>query len=295
MKAELGRVLTAMVTPFTEDLKVNYDEAQRLASYLIESGSDGIVVSGTTGESPTINYEEKLELYKAVKEAVKDKGTVIAGTGDNCTQDSIEFTRAAERIGVDAAMLVTPYYNKPPQQGLYQHFQTIANYTSLPVILYNIPSRSVVNIDAETTIALSEIENIVAVKEASGNLEQIAKIISQTPPDFAVYSGDDSATYPILALGGKGVISVASHIIGKEIKNLVVAGQNNQWEEALKLHHRLLPLFEALFITTNPIMVKAALNLKGFNVGGLRLPLIEATEAQKQKLKKIMEKFGIIS
>ncbi|MDO8885439.1 4-hydroxy-tetrahydrodipicolinate synthase [Candidatus Oleimmundimicrobium sp.] len=289
-----GEVLTAMVTPFKEDLSVDYARAQELASYLINNGSDGVVVSGTTGESPTLSDDEKVNLYKVVKEVVGGKGSVIAGTGYNSTKESIDLTKKAESIGVDGCMLVTPYYNKPPQKGLYNHFKMVAESTSLPVILYNVPGRTARNLEADTVIALSEVPNIVGVKEASGNFEQIAKIKSKTPEDFFLYSGEDSATYPVLALGGCGVISVASHLVGKEIKKMVSCLKNGNYKESLKIHLRLLPLFDVLFLTTNPIMVKAGVKLKGIDVGGLRPPMIDADDEQISKLKKIMEKLEVL-
>ncbi|MDI6891563.1 MAG: 4-hydroxy-tetrahydrodipicolinate synthase [Actinomycetota bacterium] len=291
---DFGEVLTAMVTPFNPDLSANYDRAQELAVYLIENGSNGVVVSGTTGESPTLTPDEKIELFKLVKEAVGNKGKIIAGTGYNCTSESIELTRRAEKVGVDGCMLVGPYYNKPPQEGLYQHFQMIAESTSLPVIIYNVPSRTACNIEAETVIRLSAVENIVAVKEASGNLDQVSKISTRTPDNFRIYSGDDSLTLPILAIGGDGVISVASHVAGKEIKEMVRSYKEGNIEKACEIHLTLSPLFEALFMTTNPIMVKSAVKLKGIDVGGLRLPLVDATRDQIEKLEKVMRDTGVL-
>ncbi|MDI6689027.1 MAG: 4-hydroxy-tetrahydrodipicolinate synthase [Actinomycetota bacterium] len=291
---EFGSVLTAMVTPFKGDLTLDYDRAQELATYLIENGSDGLVISGTTGESPTLTADEKVQLFKVIKEAIGNKGTVIAGTGSYCTAESIELTKRAEKVGVDGSMLVTPYYNKPPQEGLYNHFKTIAESTSLPIILYNVPSRTAQNLEASTTIALSKVHNIVGIKEAGGNLAQIAKIVSETPDDFLVYSGDDGLTLPIIALGGVGVISVASHIAGREIQQMIKAYKKGNTQEALELHLRLLPLFKALFMTTNPIMVKAAVKLKGIDVGAPRPPLIEANREQISKLKKIMRDAKVV-
>ncbi len=289
-----GEVLTAMVTPFKEDLSVDYDRAQELASYLIDNGSDGIVVTGTTGESPTLSDDEKVNLYQAVKEAVEGKGSVIAGTGYNCTRESIQLTKRAENVGVDGCMLVTPYYNKPPQKGLYNHFKTIAESTSLPTILYNVPSRTARNLEADTVIALSEVPNIVGVKEAGGNFEQVAKIINKTPENFLLYSGDDAITYPILALGGDGVISVASHIAGREIKKMVSFYKSGNVKDSLGIHMRLLPFFKSLFLTTNPIMVKAGVKLMGIEVGELRPPMVSATEEQVLKLKKAMDELGLL-
>lgn len=291
----LGSLLTAMVTPFKPDLSVDYDTARKLALYLLDEGSDGIVVSGTTGESPTLDFEEKLELFKVIKEAVGDNGSVVAGTGSYCTNESIELTQAAEAIGVDACMLVTPYYNKPPQDGLYQHFKKIADSTSLPVILYNVPSRTASNLDSSTTIALSKVSNIIAVKEASGSTEQVAKIVGGTSNGFLVYSGDDEFTLPLLALGGDGVISVAAHVAGRMIKQLVQAFLEGDEKKALEIHLQLLPLFKALFMTSNPIMVKTALRIKGFDVGGLRLPLIESTKEQEEALRQVMVKSRLLA
>jgi len=216
---ELGRLLTAMVTPFNEGGAVDYEQGKKLALALLESGSDGVVVVGTTGESPTLIRAEELRLFREVKSAVGDRGAVIAGTGSNSTAEALETTKEAEKIGVDACLLVVPYYNKPTQEGLYEHYKTVAQSTSLPCILYNVPSRTVVNLSADTTIKLSRIDNIIGVKEASGNFEQISRIISNTDDDFFVWSGNDSDTLPMLALGGYGVISVASHLVGNQISN----------------------------------------------------------------------------
>lgn len=291
-----GPVLTAMVTPFDEALQVDYGAAARLAQYLTEQGSDGLVVCGTTGESPTLTFEEKVQMFRVVKEAVGDRAHVIAGTGNYCTAESIELTRAAEEIGVDGVMLVCPYYNKPPQRGLIEHFTAIARATRLPVILYNVPSRTSRNIEAQTTIALAQVENIVAVKEASGDLEQITQIAAHTPKDFLVYSGDDSMTLPLLAVGGYGIVSVASHVAGKEIQEMVSAFQAGDVRRAAALHQRLMPLFKVLFIpsSVNPAPVKAALNLMGQRVGGLRLPLVPLNEEETARVRGVLENLGLI-
>ncbi len=291
---ELGSVLTAMVTPFKNDFSVNYEVAQELAEHLINHGSDGLVISGTTGESPVLSFEEKIALFKAVKEAVGGRAKVIAGTGTYSTSEAVELTKEAEKVGVDACMLVVPYYNKPPQEGLYQHFKTVAENTSLPIILYNVPTRTARNLEAETTIRLAQIDNIVAIKEASGNLIQIAKIIKETSPAFKVYSGEDSHTFSILTLGGDGVISVASHIAGEEIKEMVNAGKSGDLEKARSLHFDLLPLFKVLFITTNPIMVKAAVRLKGIEVGPVRLPLVEPSQVELEKLETVLKGLSLL-
>jgi 4-hydroxy-tetrahydrodipicolinate synthase len=290
----LGSLFTAMVTPFNDDFTINYSEAQRLARYLVENGSDGVVVSGTTGEAPTLSKEEKVSLFKAVKEAVGEKGKVIAGTGSYSTEDTLKLTKEAERVGVDAVLVVVPYYNKPPQKGLFAHFKKVAESTSLPVILYNVPSRTAVNLDAETTVNLSRVNNIMGIKEASGNLAQVAYIISHAESGFFVYSGDDSFTFPLLSLGGDGVISVASHLVGREMKEMIEKVKRGEVEEARKIHLRLLPLFKKLFLTTNPIMIKKAMQLVGFKVGAPRLPLIEASEKETEALKETLRSLGLI-
>lgn len=292
--ARFGKVLTAMVTPFTPDLQVNYQVAEELAVRLIESGSDGIVVAGTTGESPTLTKKEKITLFKTVVEAVKGKGTVIAGTGSYDTNESIELTREAERTGVDGVMLVAPYYNKPSQEGLYQHFRTIAQETSLPIILYNIPGRTGVNLAVDTLMKLTEIDNIAAVKEASGNLGQVSEICEKVPADFLVYSGDDALTLPVMSVGGVGIISVAAHIVGLKIQEMVTAFGNGDREKAIRINAEIGSLNRALFINTNPIMVKAACNLLGIRVGGLRLPMVEASSKETGMMKEVLSKLGYI-
>jgi len=272
-KNKLGRLLTAMVTPFNVQGEVNYQQARRLALALLDSGSDGVVVSGTTGECATLNREEKLRLFAETKSALGKRGTVIAGTGSYNTKESQELTKEAEETGVDACLLVVPYYNRPTQQGLCEHFKAIAQSTTLPCILYNVPSRTVTNLAADTVIKLSQIDNIVGVKEASTNLGQIAEIIQGTKEDFLVYSGNDSDAFPILALGGYGVISVASHLVGIQIRDMIQKFLNGSLQEAAKIHLHLLPLVNALFIVSNPIPVKWALNYLGFSVGKPRLPI----------------------
>ncbi len=289
----IGRLLTAMVTPFDEKGEVDYEQAKRLALALLNSASDGLVVVGTTGESPTLIREEEYRLFTEVKSAVGERGAVIAGTGSNSTAEALKATKEAERIGVDACLLVVPYYNKPTQEGLYQHFKTIAQSTSLPCILYNVPSRTVTSLTAETVIKLSQIDNIIGLKEASGNLEQISKIISGTKDDFLVWSGNDSDTLPILALGGYGVISVASHLVGKQIKEMIDSFVNGNIEAAAAIHRHLLPLVNALFIVSNPIPVKSALNHIGFRVGKPRLPLTEPDEKSATLIKDTLKEYHI--
>jgi len=290
---KLGRLLTAMVTPFNEEGKVDYEQAKRLALALINSGSEGLLLAGTTGESPTLVRAEEFRLFSEVKSAIGKRGTIVAGTGSNNTAEALEATKEAERIGVDACLLVVPYYNKPTQEGLYQHFKTIAQSTSLPCILYNVPSRTVTNLSADTTIKLSQIDNIIGVKEASGNLGQIAKIISNTRDDFLVYSGNDGDTFPIMVLGGYGVISVASHLVGNQLKEMIDNITNGEIDKASSIHHRLLPLINALFILSNPIPLKYALNYIGFNVGKLRLPLTEPDEKSATLIKETLKNHRI--
>jgi 4-hydroxy-tetrahydrodipicolinate synthase len=290
---KLGRLLTAMVTPFDEEGKLNYEQAQRLALALLDSGSDGVLVVGTTGESPTLLREEELRLFTEIKAAVGQRGAVVAGTGSNSTAEAVATTRGAEQIGVDACLLVVPYYNKPTQDGLYLHYKTIAESTSLPCILYNVPSRTVTNLSADTVIKLSQIDNIIGVKEASGNLEQIAKIIGGTRDDFLVWSGNDGDTLPILALGGYGVISVASNLIGKQIKEMVDDFVSGRTDKAAEIHRRLLPLVNALFIVSNPIPVKYALNHIGFRVGKPRPPLTEPDEKSAAIIRDTLKNYHI--
>ena len=289
-----GRILTAMVTPFHDDRSVNYGAAADLAKYLIANGSDGLVVTGSTGEAATLSNEEKLKLYSTVLDAVGDKATVIAGTGSNDTRLSIELTQAAEKLGVHGAMLVGPYYNKPPQEGFYQHFKAIAESTDLPLIIYNVPGRTASNILPATVARLAEIKNIVAIKEASGNLEQVSEIIRITPKEFVLYSGDDSLTLPVLAVGGVGVISVAAHIVGNLMQKMIAAFINKDISKAQEIQAELLPFFRMMFITTNPIPVKTAVNLLGLNGGAFRLPLIPPTASELEQVKNIMEKMRII-
>ncbi|WP_347490890.1 4-hydroxy-tetrahydrodipicolinate synthase [Desulfoscipio sp. XC116] len=288
MGIDFGRVLTAMVTPLKKDLTIDFDQVKKLARHLVQSGSDGLVVSGTTGESPTLTKEEKVELFRVVVEEVGGDAVVIAGTGSNNTSASIELTQAAEKVGVDAVMLVGPYYNKPSQEGLYQHFSTIAQSTNLPVILYNVPGRTAVNILSQTVVRLSAIDNIVAIKEASGNLDQVSELRRSLPDHFAIYCGDDSLTLPILSLGGRGVISVASHIIGQRIQEMVNAYTSGNVTMATKIHCSIFPVFKGMFVTSNPVPVKAALNMLGWQVGPPRLPLVEASQEEKEAIKKVL-------
>lgn len=294
MVNDFGRVITAMITPFNKDMAVDYNVARKLARYLTESGSDGLVVCGTTGESPTLTKEEKLELFRVVVEEVGGKAVVIAGTGGNNTASSIELTQAAQKLGADGVMLVCPYYNRPSQEGLYQHFKAVASSTHLPVLLYNVPGRTGVNMLPATVARLAEISNIIAIKEAAGNIDQASELCRLLPDSFAVYSGDDSFTLPMLALGAKGVVSVASHVAGPRMQQMVNAFTTGNTTLAAQIHLELMPVFKGLFITTNPVPVKAAMHLLGWQVGIPRLPLVEATAAEKETIKGILAELKLL-
>ncbi|MDZ5473423.1 4-hydroxy-tetrahydrodipicolinate synthase [Bacillus sp. 31A1R] len=284
-----GRVSTAMVTPFDHKGHIDFSKTTQLVNHLIENGTDSIVVAGTTGESPTLTKEEKIALFKHVVKVVDKRIPVIAGTGSNNTYESIELTKKAEELGVDAVMLVAPYYNKPNQEGLYQHFKTIAENTSLPVMIYNIPGRSVVNILPETVVRLSKVSNIVAVKEASGDLNAMTTILANTDEEFLLYCGDDGLTLPALAIGGAGIVSVASHVIGNEMQEMVQAFLNGENAKAAKIHQKLLPVMEGLFKAPSPAPVKTALQLKGMDVGSVRLPLVPLTEQERTTLAELLK------
>lgn len=290
-----GRVLTAMVTPFDGAGAVDYGRAAVLAKRLADAGSDGLVVAGTTGESPTLTDEEKIRLVRTVKEAVGVRAVVVAGTGTNDTRHSIHLTTEAGRAGADGFLLVNPYYNRPSQDGLHAHFKAIAESTDKPCMLYNIPGRTGVNCAPDTIAALAEIPNIVAVKEASGSLDQASEIRRKTPAAFDIYSGDDSLTLPILAVGGRGIVSVASHLVGPDIQEMVRAYERGEGRKALQIHLRLFPLFKVLFITTNPVPVKAALNLSGFQVGRPRLPLVDATAKEKEQIQTVLRDLALVA
>lgn len=285
---DFGRVLTAMVTPFDKQGDVDYDTMTRLIEHLLNNGTEGLIITGTTGESPTLNDEEKISIYKHVVKIVNERIPVIAGTGTYNTLHSIELTKEAEHAGVDGIMLVTPYYNKPNQHGLYEHFATIAKATKLPIMLYDIPSRSGINLETETIVELSHIPNIVSLKDASGNLSHTATVIHSTSDEFTVYSGDDEMTLPILSIGGHGVVSVASHIIGREISEMIEAFITGDVEVAAQMHRSLLPVMTGLFLAPSPVPVKTALNIKGIHVGGVRQPLLQLSEVEKQQLKQLL-------
>lgn len=287
----IGHISTAMVTPFQADGSIDYVATEKLIEHLLLTGTDSLVVCGTTGESPTLSTEEKLELIQFVVEKTSGRVPVIAGTGGNNTAASIELSQKVEALGVDALMIVTPYYNKPNQRGMIAHFEAIANATTLPIVVYNIPGRSVVNLEPESIIALSKIPSIQLVKEASGNLDQMTKILANTTDDFLVYSGDDSLTLPLLAIGGAGIISVASHVIGQDMQEMIQAFHNGNHKEAAQIHQRIVPVIKGLFEHPNPIVVKYALSKIGVEVGTLRLPLVEMTEAEKQVFDNIWDEY----
>lgn len=278
-----GRLITALFTPFTKENEIDWPCLEANIERLIEDGNDAIVVSGTTGESPTLTQSEKLELYRFAKEKANGRIKVIAGTGSNNTIQSLELTKKAEEIGVDGVMLVAPYYNKPSQEGLYQHFKTIAESTSLPVMLYNVPGRTSVNMTDETMARLAQLDNVVAIKEASGDLDQIARLIAAIPDEVAVYSGDDGLTLPILSIGGAGVVSVASHLVSREMKEMMDAYFSGDVKKAQELHIRLLPVFHGVFVTTSPAPLKYAMSQKGWSKPYVRLPIVELTEEEKIK------------
>ncbi len=290
----LGKVLTAMVTPFKADLSVDWKRAEELADFLVKNGSDGLVLHGTTGESPTLTHDEEYELYKVVKKALSGRCKIVAGTGSNSTETTIKSTKRAEEIGVDGVMVVVPYYNKPSQEGLYQHFKAVAENTSLPIIIYNIPGRTGINMTPETTARISALKNIIGLKDAAGSLDQTSATRQLCPKDFTIWSGDDSLTLPMMSVGAVGIISVASHIVGKEIAQMVAAYQAGDTKKAQEIHLKLLPIFKVLFITSNPSPVKYALELIGQPVGKPRLPLVEPSSGEKERIRKVLKDMGLV-
>lgn len=295
VEPRFGRMIPAMVTPFDENRELDLKQARALARRLVDGGSDALVINGTTGESPTVFYPQKIKLFEAVVSEVGGEVPIIANVGDNCTADTVDFAQDVQKLGVDGFLLVVPYYNKPPQEGLYQHFKTIGESVDLPCLLYNIPGRCVVNMTAETTLRLAhDVENIVGIKEASGDLDQVAAIVKDAPAGFDVYSGDDSLTYDIMKLGGVGVISTAGNVAPDRMKEITTLCAQGNFEEAKKAHDAFLPFMDELFITANPIMVKEALNLIGFPVGGVRLPLVDATPEQSAELAQVMKEVGVL-
>jgi 4-hydroxy-tetrahydrodipicolinate synthase len=284
-----------MITPFGEDGSVNYEVAEKLAAHLADNGSDSLVVCGTTGESPTLTWDEEYELFQVVQKAVAGKAKVIAGTGSNSTEEAISATQKAAKLGLDGSLQVVPYYNKPPQSGLHQHFQAIAkSCPDFPLMLYNVPSRTGQNLLPETVARLAEIPNIVAIKEASGDFDQASQLRRLTPPEFAIYSGDDSFTLAMLAVGGTGIVSVASHLVGIEMQQMIQAFEVGKTTVAREIHLKLFPLFKVLFCTANPIPLKAALELQGWKVGSPRSPLCELPPELKQKLEAVLIELSLI-
>jgi 4-hydroxy-tetrahydrodipicolinate synthase len=290
---QLGRLLTAMVTPFNKEGAVDYEQAKKLALALVGSGSDGVVLAATTGESPTLVREEEARLFTEVKSALAGRGTIIAYTGSNSTAEAVAATKTAEKIGVDACLSVVPYYNKPTQEGIYQHFKTVAESTSLPIIMYNIPGRVVIKMSLETMVRLSRIDNIVGVKEASGDMSLVAQTLDNAGKDFLIWSGNDNDTFHIMALGGYGTIGVATHLLGKQIKQMMDNILSGKIAEAAAIHRHLLPLVNALFIEPNPAPLKYALNNLGFKVGKPRLPLVEPNEQSAKIIRDTLKKYKI--
>ena len=290
---EIGRLLTAMITPFGEGGEVDYKQARKLARGLINSGSDGLVIGGTTGESPSMSTEEKIRLFAEVKEEVGNEASVIAGTTDNYHRGSLDLSIEAEKVGVDGLLLTVPAYNKPPQEGLYQPFKAISEATSLPGLLYNVPTRTSLNMTAETTLRLAEIDSITGVKEASSDPVQIAQIADGAPDGFKVWSGNDDETFSVMCVGGFGIVSVAGNIIGDQIKAMMGMILEGDIKGAAEEHLRMLQIFKALFWVTNPIPIKYAVNRAGFDAGSPRLPMVEPDDAFKAKFDPVMDSYDI--
>jgi 4-hydroxy-tetrahydrodipicolinate synthase len=294
MAGRFGSVVTAMVTPFREDHGVDLGTAQDLASWLIANGSDAIVVAGSTGESPTLTYKEKSNLFRAVGDAIRGKGKLICGAGTYSTAETLELTQAAEDAGADGLLVVTPYYNKPPQRGLIAHFERVADATELPIIAYNVPGRTATRIEHETLLRLAEKPNIVAVKDSTGDFQGVSKLIAQAPDGFEVYSGDDWATFGYVCLGAVGIVSVASHLVGPQIRQMIELIETGDVPAARKIHEDLSPLFNALFVTSNPIPLKAALEMVGRPAGDPRLPLVPATAEERDRVRRALEDAGLL-
>jgi 4-hydroxy-tetrahydrodipicolinate synthase len=293
MTTSLGTIITAMVTPFTADLEVDHDRLAALADRLLADGTDGLVVAGTTGESPTLTDAEKIAMFPTVRQAVDGRAPVIAGTGSNDTRHSVELTRAAEKCGVDAVLVVTPYYNKPPERGLIAHFRAVAAATALPLIVYNIPGRSGVNLTPEALAILNEVDNIVAVKQANPDLTELRRL--REICDLGIYAGNDDMLLEVVSSGGLGGICVASHGVGPRLAEMVRLARAGDAEGAAAIHAELQGLFKALFVTANPIPVKRALHLAGFDVGGLRLPLVEATPEESDIVAAELGRLGLLA
>ncbi len=294
MVGRFGAVVTAMVTPFRQDHSLDLGAAQELALDLLEHGSQALVLAGSTGESPTLTHEEKLELFRAVIEAAEGRGKIVCGTGTYSTAETVELSRQAEALGADGLLLVAPYYNKPPQRGLLEHYTRVAGAVSVPVIAYNIPGRTGIRIEHETLLRMAEVPNLVGVKDSTGDFQAISRLISEAPPDFEVYSGDDWATFGYLCLGAVGVVSVAGHLVGDRIRQLCDLVEAGDVPAARKIHEELTPLFNALFITSNPIPVKTALELVGRPVGPPRLPLVPATAEERERIRNALVDAGLL-
>ena len=293
---DFGRLLTAMITPFDREGNVDYARAEQLAVHLVENGTDTIVVCGTTGESPTLSWDEEYKLFTVLQQAIAGKAKIMAGTGSNSTSEAIAATEKAAHLGLDGTLQVTPYYNKPPQEGLYAHFRAIAEAApELPILLYNVPGRTGCKLEPETVAKLAEIPSIIGIKEATGDLDQASQIRALTPAEFAIYSGDDSLTLPLMAVGAKGVVSVASHLVGNQLQTMMQSFAAGNVQEALRIHIQLFPLFKALFFTSNPIPLKVALRLLGLDTGVVRLPLIEGNAELEAKLKVVLQQLGILA
>ncbi len=292
---DFGRLLTAMITPFDREGNVDYARAEQLAVHLVENGTDTIVVCGTTGESPTLSWDEEYKLFTVLQQAIAGKAKIMAGTGSNSTSEAIAATEKAAHLGLDGTLQVTPYYNKPPQEGLYAHFRAIAEAApELPILLYNVPSRTGCKLEPETIAKLAEIPSIIGVKEATGDLDQASQIRALTPAEFAIYSGDDSLTLPLMAVGAKGVVSVASHLVGNQLQTMMQSFVAGNVQEAQRIHIQLFPLFKALFITSNPIPLKVALRLLGLDTGVVRSPLVAGNAELEAKLKIVLQQVGIL-
>lgn len=287
----LGRVITAMITPFDENGQVDWDACGNLIEHLVRHGTDALVVSGTTGESPTLSDEERLELFRFAVEKMRGRGPVLAGVGTNNTEKTIWLSREAAKCGVDGLMLVLPYYNRPSQEGLYQHFKAVASNIDLPIMLYNIPGRTGVNMTPETLRRLMALDNIVAMKEASGDLTQMTRMLNATDDKITLYSGDDKLTLPVLSIGGHGVVSVASHVVGDEMQQMIRAFEEGRVQEAARLHQQMLELFEVLFITNSPAPLKFLLNHLGIKAGSVRLPLAEVSSAEADAIVRVYQNF----
>jgi 4-hydroxy-tetrahydrodipicolinate synthase len=287
----LGEVLTATVTPFDADGGVDYERYHELCAFLVENGSDGVVVSGTTGESPTLSDGERVELLRVAIDAIGDRATVLAGTGTNSTTHSIHLTEEAHEAGADGFLVVTPYYNKPPPRGIVEHFKAVAAASDRPVMVYNIPSRVVINVEPETMAQLAEIPNVTSVKQANDDLEQARRIVEL---GLDLYAGDDNIVYPFLELGGKGGVCVHTHVVGPQVKEMVRRFRDGDAEGGRRIHEELAPAYELLGVTTGPIQIKAALNLLGQDVGGLRLPLVEASEEERTQIRDCLERLGVL-